>query len=197
MGERPGALHAGSIDRPATSSRASVFHQIRIYADATVPGQTIDVGKLIVRQREIEDLAVLPDAFFVNGFGDNDNAVLQFPAQHNLRRCFSVFLSQPQDDRFCQHAALGDGRLGFHQHVARGAVQQIPLLRQIWMQLNLVDNRTNLTMLQERIQVMRMKIAHTDGADKSIPVPCLSRRGPRSGPCRADSGGPGHSIRDW
>src|SRR5215218_3939969 len=95
---------------------------VRAAADALV--ERVDRGDLLGGQREVEDVEVLGDAVRLDRLGDRAEAVLDVPAQDDLRRGLAVLGRQIGDDRVGQRAArlIGAG------HVDEDAAERRPRL---------------------------------------------------------------------
>ena len=60
------------------------------------------------REREVENVEVLGDALGAHRLGDGAEAVLQMPAEHDLRRSLAVLPGQAGDDR-CESGSRASG----------------------------------------------------------------------------------------
>src|SRR4051812_37620733 len=81
--------------RPSADTARPPRPRVRVFMTASSsPGsparQCVDPLDLVGLQREVQDGEVLPDPVAVGRLRDDDDAVLQVPAQHHLARLHAV-----------------------------------------------------------------------------------------------------------
>ena len=66
-----------------------------------------DGGHILVGEREIEDVEILPHPLYVGRFGADDDSALNQPAQGDLRHRFAVFVTDFGQNRVREESGCG------------------------------------------------------------------------------------------
>lgn len=102
-------------------------------------------------------------------FGKNHEAIIQVPAQHDLRRGLAVFLCQGLDHRVAQHlAAACQWAPGLGGDAFGGVILDQFLLLQIGMQLDLVNHGRLAGLGDQQFDVLHTEVRHADGGDAAL-----------------------------
>src|SRR5687768_16692006 len=90
---------------------------------------------------EVEDLEVFADTRGRDGFGDDDETLLQMPADDHLRRRLAVLLCDLRNGRIVERGAAAERAIGLDLDPLRLMERaHLPLLI-LRMELDLVDGR--------------------------------------------------------
>ena len=114
------------------------------------------------REFEVEDFEVLFHALDVARLRKGKHAELDEPPQAHLRVRFSITRADLCDHFVCKGLAASKRAPRFNYQVALKAVLERFCLNAPRIELDLIDHRFDLGMLQERFDVMRFEVRKPD-----------------------------------
>jgi hypothetical protein len=120
---------------------------------------------ILLGEREIEDIDILPHPFDVGRFGNDNYAALDKPTQGDLGYAFAVFLSDLGQQRIREKtvATLGERP---PRHDLRAELLHDPLRLDLLvehMRFHLIDRRNDLHVAGQVDEVVGIEIRNADG----------------------------------
>ena len=149
--------------------------------DGRVPGHVqalvegLEARHLGRRELEVEEGGVLGDARAMDRLGQRHEALLQGPAEHDLRRRPGVRRGHRLHDRVMQAPAAGQRAVGLDGDAVSPAEVDQRGLGEERVQLELVDHRRHVRRRQQLAQVRLHVVADADRACPALGVDRLQR----------------------
>src|SRR5665647_998263 len=133
---------------------------VRAHALATLQG--IENCDLVRIEREVEQGEVLDHARLADGSGDDDAAVLEVPAQRDLRNGLPVLRCDRVHFRCVYESSASNRAPCFDANPrAEAALLDVPLL-EFGMKLNLVDCRDGGALGSDAVEMLRQEVRDSD-----------------------------------
>src|SRR5215203_233255 len=134
--------------------------------------QAGDLRHLVVGQLEVEDGEVLGHPLGSDRFGDDDDAALDEPAQHDLGDGLAVRVGDPGQCRVGEQvvAAFGEGSPRLHLNPAVAHQLLVVAALEERVGLDLVHRRGGLVVVDEVDEAVGVEVRDADGADLALLV---------------------------
>ena len=170
---RPGPTAPGTPAAPQAppngeASELLVVLRVLIGLAAVGAAERADRRHLLVGQREGEDVEVLALTLGRAGLWQGHGAELVVPAQDEPRRGHAHVGGESDDRRVFDDAPLAPQRTpGLGEHADLCVIGQRGGLREVGVQLDLVDTRVLAGLGVHAVEVFGQEVAHADGADQA------------------------------
>src|SRR5580704_8278362 len=155
------------------SSGGDQIELIRVRPGPLVPVERADRLDVLAGELEVKDVDVLPDPGGRDGLGEDDVAPLDVPAQDYLGWRLAVPAGDVVDGGIPKGVAAGDRGPGFYCDLVLGAEAAHIILRQVGVDLDLVDGRGDLAFLMDPPQMMRLEVGDADRTRAPVAVELL------------------------
>ena len=148
---------------------ASERRRLRVRAHAAARRiEAPHAAHVVVVEPEVEHGDVLLQALRPHGFGDDDQAAVEMPADHHLRRRLAVLGGDAGDDGIGEKGGAPERAPGFRLDSEFVVVGAQGLLLEARVELDLVDRGREAGLADDPLQMLAVEVGDADRADPAF-----------------------------
>src|SRR5271157_3138800 len=130
--------------------------------------ERVDASHIVGVEMEVERSDVLPQALGTHGFRNGDQAVVEMPANDDLRRGLPMLRGDLDDHRLAEVSAASERTPGFRLDPSPVMELSKRLLLKARMELDLIDRGRYASLSDDSFEVIPIEIRNPDRADPTL-----------------------------